>query len=157
MKSSPERLDSTELLVTMGLRQNRLLVEIATSLTEIADIRPFLGSGQLGMHDRRLASFQLESALLEVASERPLDLLPEDQRVSLEQSKVDVAPLLCEFSDMVSGGRYLARRQRIMTLLEHLERRLSDKRASLNFNRAVLVSSIAALAAIASLLVSLAK
>ena len=54
----------------------------------------------------------------------------------------------------MSKGEADERRKRIYTLLEHLERRIAEKKNAVNYNRTILISLTAILIAIVSITIA---
>ncbi|MFC1999697.1 hypothetical protein ACFLXE_02930 [Chloroflexota bacterium] len=147
---------STELFVKLGLRQSQLLQAITSTLKELSTVKPGIRLKGLDNFECRIASHQEEAALLETAFDQPDTLLTEAEKRELQQSGVHQASLMASFCDMVRHGLPEERRVRILSLLEHLERRLSDKKTVVNFNRAMTLSTAAFIVAVISLIVSTA-
>jgi hypothetical protein len=80
---------------------------------------------------------------LQQAVYQPFILLTEEEKGNLLpesiEGKVRILARLTPMRDETSDER----ERRLSRLLEHLERRISDKRASVNFNRATMLSLIA--------------
>ena len=72
-----------------------------------------------------------------------------------EEKEVKKKPfIIYQFIEMTNTGEPLLRDRRMFTLLEHLERRLSDKRQAVFFNRTLVLSFAAFLIAMLPMIVT---
>ena len=153
MKGKEELSVPMGMFVKLGVRQNRLHAEIISAIKETNSTNAHLMSSKLNRLESTIVKLEDEAAVLETFFEHPAELLPEDEKKELETNTRELTKIVVEFSRMI-GGETTERRKRIYTLLEHLEKRAADKRATVNFNRTLFVSLLAVIIAITSIVIA---
>ncbi len=155
MKGKEELPLPMKMFVQLGVRQNKLHNNIISAIKETNSAKAHLLSAKLNRLASTIVELEDEAAIQETFFENPAELLPEGERKELERDHAKLGKIVVEFSHMI-GEETTKRRKRIYTLLEHLERRVTDKKAAVNYNRTLLISLLAIIIAIISIIITTA-
>jgi hypothetical protein len=106
--------------------------------------------------DNNLSSIQEEAIQLDRVFDQPDIVLSENkEKREVQRKELEKDPtIMYNYLQMVSIGEPQIRHRRIFTLLEHLERRISDKRQAVYLNRTLLIGTAAFIMALISIIVT---
>ncbi len=142
MKGQVELSLPMKMLLQLGVRQIKLHTDIVSAIKETNSAKAHLLTAKLNRLESTIIGLEDEAAVQETFFEHPVELLPEHEKKELEGNTRKLTEIIVEFSGM-TGGETTERRKRIYTLLEHLERRVAEKRATVNYYRALSISVLA--------------
>lgn len=142
-----------QMFVKLGVRQINLIKNVVTAIKDTNTVHERLWPTKLNNLESTLIGLEEEASALEMFFEEPAGLLTDEQRKELEKNITQMGIIITQFSQM-SKGEADERRKRIYTLLEHLERRIAEKKNVVNYNRTILISLTAILIAIVSITIA---
>ncbi|MCX5998245.1 MAG: hypothetical protein NTU41_01280 [Chloroflexi bacterium] len=143
---------SSQIYVALGLRETKLVQSILIVYRDVVAFRASLLARGMNKLQSRLAVLQEEAGHLQMAYERPYDLLTDEQKGKLSVNPELHAAVLSGVRQANDGGNSLL--FRVFSLLDHAEGILSQKISVVYFKRTVALSMIAVAIAAISLLVS---
>lgn len=153
--------------VQLGVARSNLVNDIIADVESINLIKPFFSFNKINEVEEHFISLQKETLYLERLLHEPEELLSKvlssemgpglHECIQEEWKELDFGKKLLVFGafEIQDEGKReaLDGNSRIFTLLEHLERRISDKRSAVNSNRTLTISLAAICIAVISLIV----
>lgn len=141
----------------LAAKRSNLLNDTIAAVESINLVKPFFYLNEINQAEQHFISLQKETLYVERLLHEPEELLSEvlssqlgpglHRLIQDEWKELDFRKKLrvfVEFEKYDEGKREaLDGNSRVFTLLDHLERRISDKRAVVNLNRATIFSFIA--------------
>jgi hypothetical protein len=137
----------------LGAQQIKLVEDITEAIERINLLNPIFFLKQVDKEGQSLTSLQKRALVLQQCFYEPSKLLTEEGKKRLNGNEQIEIRVLGKFA-MMDKRNYDEWNRRIFTLLEHFERRLTDKRSAVNFSRTVIISLIAICIAIISLILN---
>lgn len=131
-----------EIFVRLFERQIKLLNGINDTIKAINSINSRFSFKELDKVEQQFVNLQEEATFLEQVYYKPSVLFTDQEEDQFSKNKEQEAQFLHEYMK-INKADALARSQSIFRLFEHLERRISDKRAAVNFHRTAMLSLIA--------------
>jgi hypothetical protein len=133
---------AVQIHLKLGQKQSELINDITEEIKNVNSLSPGLRQKKICESGQNFISLQEGAIELQKAFYEPFGLLSTEEKENLPTSVEEIAIIVARFVGM--DRRDLEERDmRIFRLLEHLERRISDKRTSVNVNRATMFSLIA--------------
>ena len=136
------------LIIRLRAKQSQLMNDISAAMKDINSVKPFLRSHEIDEVEHKLASFQQEVTRLVTLVDKPSGLLTDKEESEIKKDEASMHTAFYRFARMTTSAEPAERR--IFALLEHLERRISDKRVIVNFNRTMMIGLAAIVIAIIS-------
>jgi len=129
-----------KLMIELGIRQIGLMDKISGAIREVTLIKSSLPLRQLESSlneaDYKLQLLEDEAVLLEKAFNEPTLLLTEQEKHELNANQTATMEEMVTFATKVKGtGEATDRRDMIYSLLDRLDRRISDRRSASRFRK----------------------
>ena len=141
-RQPPKQL--TQIFTEIADRQGTLMENIIAAAKETNLVKSYIRFNKVRKVVDKLVSFREEVMQLEMIFDQPRKYLQSYKDIEkMEKDPTVLLRLDYGVSQMLSKGQLADRRVRIFTLLEDLEREVSDKKSEIQFNRAIIVSLIA--------------
>jgi|GEM_PF-4943275 len=141
-----------EIFVRLSERQIKLINGISDTIKAINSINSRFSLKEIDKVEQQFVNLQEEATFLEQVYYKPSVLFTDQEEDQFSKNKEREAHFLREYMTMNKADA-LARSQSIFRLLEHVERRISDRRASANSNRATKYSLTAISISVITLIV----
>jgi len=125
-----------------GVRQLTMVDEITKVIVGVNSLRSRLSLRELDKEENSFIELQRRALELQQCFYEPAKLLTEDEKKQIDKDEKIKTEVLGRFA-MMDKRNYEEWNRRIFALLDHLERRISDKRSVINFNRTVEISAVA--------------
>ena len=136
--------------IRLTQQQTELMGKIHDTIKSVNSVNPLFHLSEIDRMEQQFIALQEDAIRIERLNDQPLEFLTPQEKANLSNGQI--MELMGGFITKIDNKQALVLSERIFTLLEHLERRISDKRSRVYFYRMAAVGLIAIVISLVSLI-----